>query len=150
MTIIAFISQKGGPIATINKPAAINEAKLEKKLIVNQATLEIAKKADLLIQPTGASRLDLVPAVKEFHALTQAGINKKKLLFILSRISTPAEAAVSQEFLKKSGYNYSPDYLMEKASYRQAQNEGKSITEISYKNLRKQAKEIINSILKHL
>jgi len=32
-------------------------------------TLEIAKKADLLIQPTGASRADLIPAVKEFNAL---------------------------------------------------------------------------------
>lgn len=116
----------------------------------SQATKEIAEKADLVIQPSGASRLDLVPAVKEFHALVKAGIPKKKLLFILSRISTKAEAMASQEYLKEAGYNYSPNYLMEKASYRQVQNEGKTITEISYKSLQKQAKELIKSLLKYL
>jgi chromosome partitioning protein len=112
--------------------------------------LEIAKRADLVIQPTGASRLDLVPAVKEFHALVKAGIPKKKLLFILSRIATKAEALASQEYLKEAGYNYSPIALYEKASYRQAQNEGKTITEISYKSLRKQAQELVRSLLKYL
>ncbi len=116
----------------------------------SQATLEIAKRADLVIQPTGASRLDLVPAVKEFHALVKAGIPKKKLLFILSRIATKAEALASQEYLKEAGYNYSPIALYEKASYRQAQNEGKTITEISYKSLRKQAQELVRSLLKYL
>ena len=116
----------------------------------SQATKEIAEKADLIIQPTGASRLDLVPAVKEFHALTKADISKKKLLLILSRISTKAEALASQEYLKEAGYNCSPIALYEKASYRQAQNEGKTITETSYKSLRKQNKELVNSILKYL
>jgi len=104
----------------------------------------------LIIQPTGASRLDLVPAVKEFHALTKAGIPKKKLLFILSRIATKAEALASQEFLKKADYNCCPIVIYEKASYRQVQNEGKSISEVSYKSLQKQTKELVSSILKHL
>ena len=116
----------------------------------SQATKEIAEKADLIIQPTGASRLDLVPAVKEFHALKEVGISTKKLLFVLTRLSTKAEAEASQAYLKKSGYNYSPIVLYEKASYRQAQNEGKSIGEVSYKTLRKQAEELVNSLLKYL
>ena len=91
----------------------------------SSGTLEIAQKADLIIQPTGASRLDLVPAVKEFHALKEAGIKPKKLLFVLTRLSTPAEAEASQEYLKISGYHYSPIVLYEKASYRQTQNEEK-------------------------
>jgi chromosome partitioning protein len=116
----------------------------------SQATLEIAQKADLIIQPTGASRLDLVPAVKEFHALTKVGIPKKKLLFILSRIATQAEALASKEYLKEAGYNHCPVVLYEKASYRQAQNEGKTITETPYKTLRKQAQELIRNLLKYL
>jgi len=110
-------------------------------------TLEIAKKADLLIQPTGASRADLIPAVKEFHALVKAGINKEKLLFIPMRLSTSTEAQVIQEYLKKTGYNCSPFYVMEKASYKQIQNEGKTIMEVSYKNLAKQAQELVKSLL---
>ncbi|CAG8513573.1 9182_t:CDS:2 [Ambispora leptoticha] len=107
----------------------------------SQGTLEIAKKADLVIQPTGASRADLIPAVKEFNALKKAGIPTKKLLFMLTRLSTPAEAKAIQEYLKKTGYACSPFYLMEKASYKQVQNEGKSITQTKYQGLAQQAKE---------
>jgi chromosome partitioning protein len=116
----------------------------------SQATLEIAKRADLIIQPTGASRLDLVPAVKEFHALTKTGIPKKKLLFVLSRIATQAEALASQAYLKEAGYNCCPIVIYEKASYRQVQNEGKSISEVSYQGLRKQVKELVKSLLGYL
>jgi len=103
-----------------------------------------------VIQPTGASRADLIPAVKEFNALKKAGISVKKLLFVLTRLSTPAEAKAIQEYLTNTGYAYSPDYLMEKASYKQIQNEGKSITETKYLNLSKQARQVINSLLDHL
>jgi chromosome partitioning protein len=116
----------------------------------SQATLEIAKKADLIIQPTGASRDDLVPAVKEFNALVKAGIKKKKLLFALARLSTPAEVKAIKDYLADTGYKCSEAYLHEKASYKQVQNEGGSIGEVKYKKLAKQAKELVNEILNHL
>ena len=146
MTIIAFISQKGGVGKSTLAQALAIEAKKQKikvlladcdiqqatshewskikgkidcqvfsqvkdiwpyakqyQLIIidgpartSRNTLEIAKQADLLIQPTGASRADLVPAVKEFNALKKAGIPNKKLLFVLTRLSTPAEAKAVQ------------------------------------------------------
>ncbi|CAG8623922.1 8344_t:CDS:2 [Ambispora leptoticha] len=104
----------------------------------SQGTLEIAKKADLLIQPVGTSRDDLLPALREFNALKAQGINKKKLLFVLNHLSTPAEVLATQEYLTESTYNFAPYYLLEKASYRQAQSEGKSISEVNYTSLRKQ------------
>ena len=116
----------------------------------SQGTLEIANRANLIIQPTGASRADLVPAVKEFHALKEAGIGKKKLLFVPVRLSNQTEAQVIQEYLKKTGYACSPFYAMEKASYKQIQNEGKSIIEVNYPSLRKQAKELVSSLLDYL
>ena len=112
--------------------------------------MEIAKHADLLIQPTGASRADLIPAVKEFHALKKAGIPTKKLLFVLTRLATKSEEEAGKGYLKASGYNYSPICLSEKASYRQTQNEGKAISEVPYKNLQKNAQELINNLLKYL
>ena len=116
----------------------------------SQGTLEIAKRADLIIQPTGASRADLIPAVKEFNALKKASISPKKLLFVLTRLSTPAEAKAVQEYLRKTGYAYSPFYIMEKASYKQVQNEGKSITQTKYQGLTRQAKELVSSLLDYL
>lgn len=116
----------------------------------SQATKEIAEKADLVIQPIGASRDDLIPAVKEFNALVKNGISKKKLLFALTRLSTNNEAENIKDYLADTGYNYSLAYLYEKASYKQAQNEGKAVSEVNYKTLRRQAKELIQDLLKHL
>ncbi len=116
----------------------------------SQATLEIAQYANLIIQPTGASRLDLVPAVKEFNALKKVGTPTKKLLFVLTRLSSQAEAKAIQKYLDKSDYNYSPYYLYEKASYKQVQNEGKSIEEVKYKKLKEQALKLIESLLDYL
>jgi len=112
--------------------------------------LEIAQKADLIIKPTGASRADLIPAVKEFNALVKAKINKKKLLFVLNHIGSKAESEIAQEYLKETGYSYLPVALPEKVSFRSIQNEGKSITETPYKTLRKQAKKLVESILDYV
>ena len=200
MTIIAFISQKGGVGKSTLSQALAFEAhkqkikvlladcdsqqgtsyewsKLNKKipcqvfssvkevwplsedydLIIidgpartSSGTLEIAKKADLLIQPTGASRADLIPAVKEFNALKKAGIPTKKLLFVLNHIGSPAEGEIAQEYLKDTTYSYLPISLPEKVSFRSIQNEGKAITEITYKTLRKQSKKLIESILDYV
>jgi len=200
MTIIAFISQKGGVgKSTLSQALAVEAKKQRIKVLladcdIQQATshewskikgkipcqvfnsvkevwplvkdydlliidgpartsigtLEITKKADLVIQPTGASRADLVPAVKEFNALVKVGTPKKKLLFVLTRLSTPAEAKAVQKYLKKTGYSCSPFYVMEKASYKQIQNEGKSITQTKYQGLAQQAKELVSSLLDYL
>jgi chromosome partitioning protein len=112
--------------------------------------LEIAKKADLIIQPVGASNDDLMPAVKEFNALKKAGIPKKKLLFVLTRLSTNKEAEAIKKYLKDTDYSFTANYLSEKTSYKQIQNEGKSIGEVNYKTLRKQAEELITELLNNL
>ncbi|CAG8627180.1 6834_t:CDS:2 [Ambispora gerdemannii] len=174
MTIIAFISQKGGVgKSTLARALAVEASKQKIQVLLadcdpqqattlreapkydltiidgpartSHATLEIAQKADLVIQPTGASRDDLIPAVKEFNALTKAGVSKKKLLFVLTRLSTPAEAKAVQEYLTTTCYACSPFFVLEKASYKQTQNEGKSITETKYLGLAQQAKELVNS-----
>jgi hypothetical protein len=66
------------------------------------------------------------------------------------RLSNQTESQVIQAYLKKTGYNCSPYYLMEKASYKQIQNEGKSISEVKYKKLAQQAQKLINSLLDYL
>jgi chromosome partitioning protein len=116
----------------------------------SHATLEIAQKADLVIQPTGATRDHLVPAVNESNALKKAGIPINKLLFVLTRLSSDTEAQIIQEYLKKTGYNCSPFYLMEKSSYKQIQNKGKAVSEVIYESLRNQAKELTNFLLKSI
>ena len=200
MTIIAFISQKGGVGKSTLAQALAVEAKKQKikvlladcdsqqgssfewsklnkkipcqifkqvkeiwpltknyQLIIidapartSQGTLEIAKKVDLLVQPVGASRADLIPAVKEFNALKKVGIPLKKFLFVPFRLSTLTEFQLVQQYLKKTGYACSPFYVMEKTSYKQVQNEGKSIAETSYKSLQEQVRRLVKSLFKYL
>jgi len=111
-------------------------------------TLEIARQANLVIQPTGASLADLKPSVNEFHSLVKAGINKKKLVFVLNHLATSSEAEAAREYLTLAGYLVLNNSLKEKASYRLIQNEGKSISEVSYKSLQKEAKKLVKEIIK--
>jgi len=116
----------------------------------SQATQEIAQHANLLVQPVGASRDDLLPALREFNALKASGVSNQKLCFVLNHLATPAEVLATQEYLTESNYPFIPIYLYERASYRQAQNEGKSITEVSYPSLKKQAQKLIDELLKRI
>jgi len=104
----------------------------------------------LIIQPVGASRDDLLPALREFNALKAQGINQNKLLFVLNHLSTPAEVLATQEYLTESTYSFAPFYLSERASYRQAQSEGKSVGEVNYPSLKKQAQKLTNYLLKKI
>lgn len=116
----------------------------------SQATYEIAQKADLVIQPVGASRADLRPAVKEFHALKEAGIPIKKLLFVVNRVASEAEAKAVYNHLKPAKYQIAEPPLYEKASYRTEQNRGGSITTVRYKSLSQNAKKLVQNLLTYL
>lgn len=113
----------------------------------SQATLNIAKTASLVVQPTGASLDDLRPAVREFHALKNAGIPLCKLIFALNRIGTDAEEAEARSYLEEAGYNTLTGCLVERPAYRKAQNGGYSVTETRYAALNLRADTLIQSII---
>lgn len=116
----------------------------------SRATYEIACQADLIIQPVGASRADLRPAVKEFHALKEAGISPSKLLFVVNRVASSAESQAVYNYLQKTGYQVVEPPLYEKASYRTEQNRGGTITTVRYKTLSQNAKQLVKNLLSYL
>jgi len=113
----------------------------------SKGTLEIATVADLVVQPTGASRNDLRPAVREFHALAKAGIAKEKLIFALNHIGTPTEEAEARAFLTDAGYAVLDGCLLERPAYRKAQNLGHSVTETSFGTLNSRADALIQALI---
>jgi chromosome partitioning protein len=113
----------------------------------SQATLEIARAANLVVQPTGASLDDLRPAVREFHALVKAGVPSARLAFALNRIGTPAEEAETRAYLAEAGYAVLDGCLLERPAYRQAQNAGHAITETRYAALNERADTLIQSLI---
>lgn len=113
----------------------------------SQATLEIARAANLVVQPTGASLDDLRPAVREFHALVKAGVPASRLTFALNRIGTAAEENETRAYLAEAGYTVLDGCLLERPAYRQAQNAGNAITETRYPALNERADKLIQSLI---
>ena len=113
----------------------------------SKGTLAIAKVAHLVVQPTGASRDDLVPAVREFHALVNEGIPREKLAFALNRIGTPAEEGEARAYVAEAGYAALDGCLLERPAYRKAQNTGHAVTETSYAGLNAKADALIQALI---
>lgn len=113
----------------------------------SKATLAIATVADLVVQPTGASADDLRPAVREFHALVQAGVPTSKLVFALNRIGTDSEEADTRSYITEAGYEALPGCLPERPAYRQAQNLGYSVTETRFSKLNERANALIQAMI---
>jgi len=113
----------------------------------SSATLDIARVANLVVQPTGASVDDLRPAVREFHALSKAGIPKDILTFALNRIGTDIEESDAREYIKEAGYTILKGCLPERPAYRKAQNMGFSVTETRFKSLNKRADSLIQALI---
>ncbi len=113
----------------------------------SQATLDIARASNLVVQPTGASLDDLRPAVREFHALVKAGVPRERLTFALNRIGTDAEEADARAYLAEAGYAVLAGCLVERPAYRKAQNGGYSVTETRYAALNTRADVLIQSLI---
>jgi len=113
----------------------------------SSATNDIAKVADLIILPSGASRDDLMPTVLLAHELSKKGVPSNLFAIALVRVATESEIRDAQEYIRMSGYQLLKGYLPEKPSYRQAQNDGLAVTETRYASINEKAKELIQSII---
>jgi chromosome partitioning protein len=113
----------------------------------SEATQKIAERSSLVVQPTGAGLDDLIPAVKLFHELVRAGVPKKRLVFALNNMSTEAEEAAARTYLTEAGYAVLDGSLPAKASYRDAQNHGRAITETAFASMNARADTLLQSLI---
>ncbi len=114
---------------------------------VSSATYKISQVADLVVLPTCASMDDLRPTIALAHELIKKGTDTKSIAFALTRVTTKAEIEDARDFIIQNGYQVLDGALIEKTGYRQAQDNGLSITETRYKTLNKKADEVLQSII---
>jgi chromosome partitioning protein len=114
---------------------------------VNRSTLDVGRHAHLIVQPTGASADDLHPTVLTFHELVGAGLPKTRLVAALCRVLTDEEEEAARSYLHEAGYEVLPGSIPESASYRLAQNRGRSLTETAEKSLNKRADALMEALL---
>lgn len=117
---------------------------------ISEGSLNLAKVANLVIQPVRPSLDDLNPAIREFHALIKERISKNKLAFLINSISSLAEEKATRNYLERAGYYVFAKALPEKISYREAQNQGLSIGEVKYSRLKEQVKTLLKEIIKKI
>ena len=111
------------------------------------ATLEIAQRASLIIQPTGASVDDLHPGVLTFHELVREGVPKGRLVFALCRIETEAEEREARTYLAEAGFDVLTGAVPERPAYRQALNRGRTITETPFPQLNRRADALLQHVV---
>ncbi len=95
----------------------------------SRRTVDMAKAADVVVQPTSGSIDDLRPAIMFFHELMQADIPKERLVLALSRTLSTAEEDAARAYIAKAGYEELAGAIPERAAYREAHNRGQAVTE---------------------
>ena len=116
----------------------------------SEATQRIAELSDIVIQPSGASLDDLVPAVRLNHELVKQGIPLNKVFVALSRIGTAAEEDSARDYISQAGYKVLDGGTYEKPAYRLAMNDGKTVAETPYKSLNQHADLLVQAIFNQL
>ncbi len=114
------------------------------------ATLEIARQASIVVQPTGASVDDLHPAVLTFHELVREGVPAARLAFALCKIGTDAEETEARSYIAQAGFHALAGFVPERPAYRQAQNQGFTITETRFPQLNRRADKLLQSIVERI
>lgn len=114
---------------------------------VNRDTLDVARHAHLIVQPTGASADDLHPTVPTFHELAAAGVPKSRVVAALCRLLSEEEEEAARAYLAEAGYEALPGSIPESVSYRLAQNRGRSLTETAERSLNKRADALMEALL---
>lgn len=109
-------------------------------------SLEIAKAADLIVQPTSGSLDDLRPAVMLFHDLVDAGIPKERLVLAIARTLAAAEEDAARAYLAKTGYEVLAGAIPERVAYREAHNRGQAVTEGKRRAQGAQVERLIQSL----
>jgi len=112
----------------------------------SEASAEIAREADLVIQPSSPSLDDLQPGILLFHELIKQGIPMQKLRFALTMVSTEREEEMGREYIQQAGYKVLNGSLEFKTSYRSALTAGKTVTETLHKGVNTKADKLLQSI----
>jgi chromosome partitioning protein len=112
----------------------------------SRRTLQIARNADLVVQPCGGSVDDLRPAVLLFHELVQAGIPKNRLVIALCRMLGEREEERARTYLGKAGFDVLPGSIPEKLGYREAHNRGQAVSEAKDRSLKQRVDHLMDAL----
>lgn len=110
--------------------------------------LDIAREADLFIQPTKGVIDDMAPAVRMFHELVKHGVPKEKLVFVLHGVLAAKEIEDGIEYLSGAGYEVLNGAMYMQRGYGDAQNFGLTALETKWESLNMDAARVVASVIR--
>jgi chromosome partitioning protein len=113
-------------------------------------TTELLPACDLIVLPTGASRADLVPTLELARRIANMQLAADGPVFALCRVITASEMAEARATIRGAGFETLAGELIERAGYRQAQNQGRSLSETAFPTLNETACRLARSVLDRL
>lgn len=108
-------------------------------------TRRIAEASDMIVIPTGPTRDDLTPQVKLAYELEDAGIAKRRIMFVLNNVMNVVgpEADDAKNYIRQSGFDCAVQAIPRRIAYGNAQNLGRSLSEVSHAGLAEFARSAI-------
>jgi chromosome partitioning protein len=116
----------------------------------SRGTLKAAEVSHLAIHPATPCIDVLKPAVAVFRGLARKGVDKKKLVFVLSGVGTKTQERDAREYLDKAGFHVMRSCVMHKTAYENTHNQGKTILETPFPWLNAKADRVVQEIFDYL
>ena len=113
----------------------------------DQDSILIAKSSTLVVLPTGTSLDDLEPQLNLANDLKMNAVASDKILFVVNKATTNAEATNALETIKAWGFSVCANVIPFKAGYSAAQDQGLSVTETRYPSLNTLTSDVVQEIV---
>lgn len=134
--------------------SAIEEAErfdaliLDGKPNASDQTFEIAKVSDLVVIPTGQTVDDLHPGVVLAHSLRKKGVAPEMIAFAMFKTTgSERENHAAREYIRQAGYMVLDGEVSVSTAYGSASDQGKAITETSFRTLNDRASKLAQSVI---
>lgn len=121
---------------------------LDGKPNASEQTIEIAKSSSLVVIPTGQTVDDLHPGVVLAHSLRKKGIAPDKIAFAMFKTTgSDRENAAARDYITEAGYMVLDGEISVSTAYGSASDQGKAITETSFRSLNERASKLAQSVI---
>lgn len=121
---------------------------LDGKPHASEQTIEIAKASHLVVIPTGQTLDDLHPGVLLAHGLRKKGIRPDRVAFAMFKTTgSDRENASARDYVTEAGYTVLEGEVGVSTAYGAASDQGKAITETSFRSLNERASRLAQSVI---
>jgi len=141
--------QSFGSTKTATQEAARFDALImDGKPNASDQTFEIANASDLVVIPTGQTVDDLHPGVVLAHNLCKKGISREKIAFAMFKTTgSERENTAARDYIRQAGYTILDGEVGVSTAYGSASDQGKAITETSFRSLNERASKLAQSVI---